>query len=110
MAKLEWNGGIEVSPAQPQIGDEVQIVYSGLLAGAGADKVFVHVGYGSQNGWSDVKDYEMIRTNHGWETSLQVYRAGQMNLCFKDRANNWDNNSGHNWSLHVDPHKFKYAH
>jgi hypothetical protein len=103
------DGGISATPYPAGVGDEVQIIYSGLLSRHGADKVYLHAGYASNDTWSDVTDYEMTHTSKGWETSFKVQRAGRLSFCFKDRANNWDNNNGHNWSYQIDPNRFKYS-
>jgi len=106
VTRIEMKGGISAEPYPAGVGDEINIVYSGLLSQQGADKVFLHVGYGDK--WADTKDYEMIHTDRGWEANIKVHRGGRLNFCFKDRANNWDNNQGHNWSYQVDPYRFKY--
>lgn len=106
---MKMNGGITAEPYPLGVGDELRVSYSGLLNKQGADKVYLHVGYGSENSWADIGDYEMARTSEGWETVLKVHRGGNLNLCFRDRANNWDNNNGHNWTLKVDPNRFRYS-
>jgi hypothetical protein len=98
-------GGITAEPYPAGVGDRVHIRYSGLLSQAGADKIFLHMGYGDQ--WADTKDYEMEHTEQGWEADIKVYRGGRMYFCFKDRADNWDNNQGHNWSYQIDSNSFK---
>ncbi len=39
----------------------------------------------------------MTRTDKGFEVSIPVLKADKLNVCFKDCANNWDNNSGKNY-------------
>jgi len=36
----------------------------------------------------------MKRTSIGFEATIPVMEADTLNICFKDCANNWDNNSG----------------
>lgn len=105
MSMVEMAGGIKAEPYPAVVGDQVHIIYSGLLAQSGADKVFVHIGYGDK--WEDRNDYEMKHTDEGWEATIKIHRGGQLNFCFKDRANNWDNNQGCNWSYQIDPSRFK---
>ncbi len=67
--------------------------------------MYLHLGYGDQ--WNDVHDYEMKHSDQGWEANVKINRAGQLNFCFKDRADNWDNNNGHNWTYQIDPNRFR---
>lgn len=92
--------GIEVTPDIIKAGDLVRIQYNGLLAQSGADQVYVHVGYGDR--WEYVSDYPMQKTANGWQKVLSVEHPGSLNFCFKDSANNWDNNNGLNWSVSIN--------
>lgn len=91
--------GVAISPSVPSVGDKVQIVYDGLLSKSGASHIYAHVGYGS--GWENEQDIPMMRTNVGFETTIPVVKPDTFNLCFKDCANHWDNNSGKNYSFDV---------
>lgn len=93
------NNGVFLSPATPSAGDKVKIVYDGLLAKSGATDVFVRVGFGSR--WENTYDYRMTRSDMGFEATIPVAKSDTMNMCFKDCANNWDNNSGRNYSFDV---------
>lgn len=93
------SNGIYISPAVPSVGDKVKIVYDGLLAKSGATDVFAHVGFGKN--WDNVYDYRMERTDTGFEATIPVIKPDTLNVCFKDCANNWDNNSGKNYSFEV---------
>jgi len=97
----EIEGGIKVSPVPITAGDQVRVVYNGLLAACGADKVYLHAGYGSPYNWQGVADHPMVRTPEGWEAVVRVENASRFNFCFKDSANNWDNNNGRNWSYEI---------
>uniref|UniRef100_A0A7C2IQQ4 Carbohydrate-binding protein n=1 Tax=Ammonifex degensii TaxID=42838 RepID=A0A7C2IQQ4_9THEO len=86
---------VDISPSPAIRGRDVFVRYNGLLAKSGADRVFCHFGY---DGWQNVNTTEMRREPDGsFATSLPVYGTSEINLCFKDSANNWDNNSGWNW-------------
>jgi hypothetical protein len=93
------NNGIVISPAVPAKGETARVVYNGLLAQSGADKVYVHVGFGQE--WKRPTDYRMNKSADGFEVQIPVALANTINLCFKDNANNWDNNSGANYSYTV---------
>lgn len=93
------SNGVALSPAIPTAGEKVKIVYDGLLSKSGATHVYAHVGFGSK--WENIADHRMTRTMTGFEASIPVQQADIMNVCFKDCANNWDNNSGKNYTFDV---------
>ncbi|MHB8171942.1 MAG: carbohydrate-binding protein [Thermincolia bacterium] len=101
MQKAQFEGGVAVDPTPITLGQEVTVLYEGILADSGADQVFLHCGYGSNENWQMIQDLPMYHTGHGWERSFKVNDESRLNFCFKDSANNWDNNSGHNWSFEV---------
>lgn len=92
--------GININPSSPCYGDKVKVVYDGLLTKSGATELYAHVGFG--HNWNNSFDYKMTRTAQGFETSIPVSSHEHLNLCFKDAANNWDNNNGYNYTLPVN--------
>ena len=93
---MDQQRGVQVKPLTPD-GSDVTIIYKGLLNRSGADQVFLHTGFGDPMHWKSVEDYRMQRTPEGWKKTLNM-EDGQVTFCFRDAANNWDNNSGHNWT------------
>jgi len=93
------SNGITIKPSTPSVGENLTIMYDGLLSKSGASHVYAHVGFDSS--WSHVYDYPMIRTSMGFEATIPVVEADTLNICFKDCANNWDNNCGANYSFDV---------
>lgn len=91
--------GVIATPSTPSFGRKVTLTYNGLLPRSGASEVYAHVGYGCD--WKDSYDYKMTRTNNGFETTIPVCASEDLNVCFKDPLNNWDNNHGHNYSFKV---------
>lgn len=94
-----WNDatkGVEVR--QAAFGNEATVVYNGLLARSGADQVFLHCGFGESDHWQNVSTQYMDRTPRGWEKTIRM-TDNKAIFCFKDSANNWDNNSGYNWII-----------
>ena len=94
-----FTNGVTVSPAVPSAGDKLKVVYDGLLSKSGATHIYAHVGFG--NSWESPNDFMMNRTTTGFETTIPVQSSDTLNLCFKDCANNWDNNSGKNYTFDV---------
>lgn len=92
--------GIYMEPVPITLGEEVKIKYKGLLAEAQAGKVYIHAGYGPN--WEKQFDLPMKKGRDGsWSVSLSVDEPSDFNFCFHDDAQNWDNNSGRNWSYQV---------
>jgi hypothetical protein len=90
--------GVKTVPVLPSPGDVVQIVYDGLLAKSGATEVYAHIGFDEE--WDQVRDLQMMKTPEGFQTSVDPpHSATTLNICFRDPANNWDNNSGRNYSI-----------
>lgn len=92
--------GFSISPVPSKTGETVKIRYHGLLAGSGADQVFLHTGYGT-GPWQSIYDYRMDKVGNEWKKNIKIDREGQFNFCFKDSADNWDNNNGLNWSYTI---------
>ena len=91
--------GVIIIPAFPSTREKVEIIYDGLLVQNGASDVYAHVGFGRK--WKKRSDYKMIKTNAGFEVSVPVEIADTLNVCFKDNANHWDNNSGIDYSFDI---------
>lgn len=97
---FDLHPSFSLNPIPSRVGDKVKIKYHGLLARSGADHVWLRSGYGTDN-WQDVHDYQMNRAPDGFEQTVEIAREGQFNFCFKDSANNWDNNNSLNWSYQI---------
>ncbi len=93
------NNGVYITPQEVTTGDKLRISYDGLLAKFGATDVFAHIGYGSK--WDNVQDIKMSKTPVGFEATLPVTKSMPLYVCFKDSAENWDNNSGKNYTFDV---------
>jgi len=92
--------GFNISPVPSKTGETVNVRYHGLLASSGADQVYMHTGYGAGS-WQGIYDHCMHKTGNEWESSIKIDREGQFNFCFKDSADNWDDNNGLNWSYKI---------
>lgn len=89
--------GVFLRPAMPHTDANVRVIYRGLLAQDGADEVYAHIGFGPM--WQHPKDYRLEKGEEGFSSIIPVRYEGTLQLCFKDSANNWDNNSGRNYSF-----------
>ncbi|MBP2651022.1 MAG: Carbohydrate binding domain (family 25) [Firmicutes bacterium] len=99
MLEIEYlNNGVTLTPAIPSPYDDVELAYSGLLAKNGATEIFAHVGF--DNAWTSASDYIMTKSEYGYKAKIYIpSNAEFLKVCFKDAANNWDNNSGNNYSF-----------
>jgi hypothetical protein len=91
--------GIEVTGKKMCAGERINLVYSGLLAASGADRVFVHYGYG--DAWDSPELREMTGCGGRFETVIELKTPGRLNVCFKDSAGNWDNNTNRNYTFSI---------
>lgn len=96
----DMHPAFSISPIPKRVGDKVKIRYHGILAQAGADQIWLHTGYGT-GPWQNIYDYKMSKAGDEWEHTIEITRSGRFNFCFKDSANNWDNNNGLNWSYQI---------
>jgi hypothetical protein len=95
-------GNVNVEPTPITAGQKIKIDYEGELTEKEADQVYLHAGVGFGDGWEDVTDIEMVETEDGqWTAQLKINTTERFNFCFKDNADNWDNNGGTNWSFEV---------
>lgn len=86
-------------PAPAKSGDKVHLNYDGLLKNSGAADIYVHYGF---DGWENAQTVHMSRNYDGAFTAeIPVQGSHEVNLCFKDCSNHWDNNSGWNWKIDV---------
>ena len=79
--------------------EKVKLIYKGLLVESGADRVYVYTGYGEE--WAEEEYIEMEPAQDGFTANIVAKVPGILNICFKDSANNWDNNSGQNYTFQV---------
>lgn len=91
--------GILTEPSVVRNGDTVRIVYDGLLAQSGASHVYLHIGEGPK--FFNAQYVQMKRVaDKKFEADVHVQPTGEtVNFCFKDCANNWDNNNGRNYVI-----------
>lgn len=100
--KNSYSGnGVYITPTDFSVGDRIRLTYDGLLAKSGASEIYAHVGYGTQKKWDNVMDVKMTQSSDGFEATFPVTSTTNLNVVFKDSANNWDNNSGENYSFKI---------
>ncbi|HBR03899.1 MAG TPA: hypothetical protein DD738_14970 [Ruminiclostridium sp.] len=79
---------------------QAKINYSGLLAKNGAQDVFGVYGFGSNQKWEDVSTLTFNKESEGsFATTVPIEQGKNINFAFRDSAENWDNNSGMNYTF-----------
>lgn len=80
--------------------NQARINYSGLLATSGAQEITGVYGFGSNQKWEDVSSMTFKKDPEGaFAAVLPVEQGKNINVAFKDAAENWDNNSGMNYTF-----------
>lgn len=94
------DNNISIELPEVKKGDKTSVRYNGLLTNSGAEKVYLHYGY---DGWKNTETVPMKKDVTGsFSTEIKVKGNSEINFCFKDNADNWDNNSGSNWKVEID--------
>lgn len=79
---------------------EARICYSGLLTKSGADRVIGVYGFGSNQNWENVSEVTLTRDYTGnFTATIPIASGKNVNFAFRDSAENWDNNSGLNYTF-----------
>jgi len=94
------------SPAYPQAGDELTLSYFYVNEGNPlfGKPVYAHIG---NDNWQNVFDTGALLFNGAvsrFETTITVPNgASELNVVFHDNAGTWDNNSGSDWTIPIQP-------
>lgn len=92
--------GVQVKPLSED-GKTISILYNGRLKNTGAEQIYLHYGMGDKNNWDWISEQPMENQAQGWEKIVQLHESKQLNFCFKDNTDNWDNNHGSNWAYRI---------
>lgn len=106
MAKKTYeDNGVVLSKKVLYSGDNLKVSYAGLLVQAGAKNIFLHVGFGDN--WENSSFIPMKLEQGIFMAELGILDSKNFGVCFKDCAENWDNNSGENYvySISKKPEK-----
>ena len=77
-----------------------KITYSGLLSKSGAQNVVGVFGVGSNQQWENVSEMSLKNDNTGlFSANVPIEEGKNINFAFKDSSENWDNNSGRNYTF-----------
>ena len=79
---------------------KLKVSYVGTLYQAGAEEVFIHYGFNPE--WDNTADIKMEKTELGFQCEIDINESATLNFCFRDAANNWDNNNGQNYIFPIE--------
>ena len=79
---------------------KVKISYTGRFFQDGSEKVYAHYGFDEQ--WNNVNDVEMVKTELGFQTEVELNSAETFNFCFFNDKGEWDNNFGNNYIFQIE--------
>ena len=80
-------------------GKTAKLTYSGVLAQNGAEEVYIHYGFGLL--WNNLQEIKLTKVDDHFETEINFTSCEDINFCFRDENNNWDNNNTKNYSAPV---------
>lgn len=82
-------------------GEKATLIYKGYLFKANSTDVSIVYGYGKD--WENTKTVPMERTLMGFIVELEIEGSGELNFCFKNSYNEWDNNFYQNFTAKILP-------
>lgn len=91
--------GLMLSKKTIYDGDKIKISYNGLLAQSGASNIYLHFGFGDK--WDDSSLIQMEPEDGAFTAAVEITGEESLEICFKDSADNWDNNSGQNYVFKI---------
>lgn len=96
---MNFDERIQLEPQPARLGEPLKIKYDGLLKNSGAEEVYLHYGH---DGWKESNSVLMHKLPDGkFAAEITAKACQEINFCFKDKVENWDNNSGFNWKCDV---------
>ena len=98
-SQIYSENGVSISKEKIIVGDKVTLTYNGLLVKSGADNIIAHIGYGEL--WDEKAFIPMDLIDGIFKTTFKISQFKDLNISFKDSAENWDNNSQINYTYNV---------
>lgn len=80
---------------------EIVILYKGFLFSNSLTKD-VYLSYGYGNLWDNKKEIKMKPSTFGYLATVNIENGENLQFCFRDAENNWDNNSNFNYILPIE--------
>ena len=81
-------------------GNTVKISYIGKFFQDSSEKVFMKYTFGDT--WEEFTENEMIKTELGYQTEIELQDKGTFRFCLKNDKDEWDNNNGNDYVFEVE--------
>lgn len=75
------------------------VTYSGVLFKNNSDNVSIV--YGFENSWQNTTEQKMTKTENGFTAKIKLLDFENINFCFKNSNNEWDNNNNFNYTAPI---------
>lgn len=79
---------------------KVKISYAGKLFQNNCEEVYIHYGFGLN--WNNIGEIKMEKTELGFQAEVSLDSSETFNCCFRNSANEWDNNNGENYVFPIE--------
>lgn len=79
--------------------DACTLTYSGNLFKNNSDSVSVVYGFNDE--WKNTTEQEMTKTETGFTAEIKLLNFENLNFCFKNSNNEWDNNNNFNYTTPI---------
>ncbi len=79
---------------------EIVLLYKGsLFSEASSKEIYISYGYGDL--WDNKSEIKMKPSTFGYLATVKIEGQGNIQFCFKNDLNQWDNNNGANYILPI---------
>ena len=79
--------------------DACTLTYSGNLFKNNSESVSVVYGFNDE--WKNTTEQEMKKTEKGFTAEIKLLDFENLNFCFKNSNNEWDNNNNFNYTTPI---------
>ncbi len=78
----------------------VKISYTGKFFQDESKEVIMRYAFGED--WENFIETEMIKTELGFQTEIELKDSNTFGFCFKNENNEWDSNNGNNYTFNIE--------
>lgn len=78
----------------------VKISYTGKFFQDGSKEVTMRYSFGDD--WKNCEEVEMVKTELGFQTEIELQDKDVFGFCFKNENDVWDSNNGSNYTFNIE--------
>lgn len=82
----------------------VKITYAGKFFENKSKEIFLH--YSFNDNWDNAKDIKMEKSELGYQAEVELDNNKELNICFFNENNEWDNNDNINYNFPIEEAEF----